>query len=48
MFSLFALLSMDKVNIFNDSLVDLARFLINDSEWNTSDKFAKRAAAVID
>ena len=48
MFSILAMLSQDKVNIFNGRLQDFIDYLIAMSEANKSDKNAQRAAQAID
>jgi hypothetical protein len=48
MFSLLAMLSQDKVNLFNNRFQDFIDYLIAFSDCNSSEKKAQRAAQAID
>jgi len=48
MFSILAMLSQDKVNLFNDNLIEFMDYLINESLLNSSDDQAKVASTAID
>jgi hypothetical protein len=48
MFSILAMLSQDKVNLFNNRLKDFMDYLIAMSDCNKSERNAQRAACAID
>ena len=48
MFSVLALLSQDKVNIFSDSLIQFMEYLIAMSGFNNTEKLSHRGANIID
>ena len=48
MFSILAMLSQDKVNLFNNRFQDFIDYLIAMSDCNSSEKKAQRAAVAID
>lgn len=48
MFSVLALLSQDKVNLFTDSLILFMEYLIVMSGFNNTEKQAHRGANIID
>lgn len=48
LFSMLALFSQDKVNIFTDSAIKLAVYLIKESDWNTTEEMTRIAAAALD
>lgn len=48
LFSMLALFSQDKVNLFADSAIRLAVYLIKESEWNSTEELARIVAATLD